>query len=127
MNAKRISTGEEVEVSSLTFTYMPTGIVYRRDIKSGKMIPESDLDINTAPEKTVIEGWVARDKRWDKDNYLSDLYLCPKIPIRDESLEEWVSCGDFMLLPHEFFPSITWESEPQCAKIEIILIDEKGE
>ncbi len=65
MKAIRISTREEVEVSSLTYTQIGTGIVHRRDKKSGMMIPESDLDFTPAPEKTTIEGWVMRDDNND--------------------------------------------------------------
>ncbi len=78
----------------------------------------------SAPEKAVIEGWVARDK---DVSHGCDLHLFTKVkPERRELMSDWVGGLSRIVLDSSLFPSITWESEPQRVRIEITLIDEKG-
>ncbi len=68
----------------------------------------------SAPEKAVIEGWVARDKDDGLNIYLDK-------PMKGE--EEYF--GAYMhYLPEEMLPSVTFDNSPQRVKIEITLIDE---
>ncbi len=69
-----------------------------------------------APEKEVAEGWVARDRN-------GDLSLYRTYPERQEKLGYWRDGDGESELPKGSFPSITWESEPCKARIEIILIN----
>lgn len=68
------------------------------------------------PEKAVIEGYVARDSD-------IDLWLYKTKPYRDTDDNMWISEA-IIDLPSNLFPSITWQSEPRKARIEITLIDE---
>lgn len=79
-----------------------------------------NLDFNLA-EKAVIEGWVARDKD-------GELELYSHKPKRKEDRVWWPIHGngwDIEINP-TLFPSLTWESEPRKAKIEITLLDEEN-
>lgn len=107
MKAKRISTGEEVEVSELTFTSMKTGVVHRRDIKNGGFIAESDLEfLPDTPEEVTIEGWVLRD-----DNNKIGIYRDK--PTCDE--DGWDLTGEH----YDLFPDITPDMLPKKYRISI--------
>ncbi len=111
--AKVKATGEIVEVEC------KFGGIYSAN--NGKRYWGVDLDFNiSTPEKAVIEGYVARDRN-------GDLSLYRTYPERQENFGYWRDGDGESKLPQESFPSITWESEPQRVKIEITLIDEKGE
>ncbi len=70
-----------------------------------------------APEKAVIEGWVARDKD-------GMIFLHKIRPQRVLFAEGFSPEEDFYELPKDSFPSVTWESEPAKVRIEITQIDE---
>ncbi len=70
-----------------------------------------------APEKKVVEGWVARDKD-------GMIFLHKIRPQRVLFAEGFPPEEDFYELPKDSFPSITWESEPRKARIEITLVDD---
>ena len=118
MKAKRISTGEIVEVSKLTFTNMKTHIICRRDIKNGGFIAESDLEFLSEESKEVtIEGWVARDKS-------GCLFLHYWEPHRTPGGDKWYSEFAQKCLPKDSFPEVTWESNPKRVNITITPIEE---
>lgn len=119
MKAKRISTGEEVEVSELTFTNMKTNVVCRRDKKNGGFIAESDLEFLTDSEgKTnVIEGWATKD--YPGDDVVVHLKEPYKWKFQPEDKDEyWVSRGKKYNFSDELFPNLTPE-KPQKIRISI--------
>lgn len=69
-------------------------------------------------EETIINGWVARDK---ESGDTSSLYLGQNKPRRigEGSWGIWCDFGEFMALPIELFPEVTWESEP--LEVEIVI------
>lgn len=68
-----------------------------------------------------IKGWVARDSVIGEDK--TDLYFGFEKPKRVESWDiiTWVGFGDFISLPKDMFPSLTYKDEP----IEVELIIKK--
>lgn len=60
-------------------------------------------------EEYKIKGWVARDQQVDSF-YGNGLILHHSKPIREGN--EWSSKTIAMHLPFNFFPELTWESEP---------------
>lgn len=74
--------------------------------------PKKDAD-------TVIQGWVSRDKEWDKDLFDSDLYLSAEKPKRDEYCGAWTNMGANIPLNTNLFPDLTWSDEPQ--EVELII------
>ncbi len=105
----------EVEKTSTgSYSCKELNIVFRKQ----------DLDFNiSAPEKVVLEGWVCRDE----DGTLNFFFHCDRP--KKQGKDDYWSCtfGDCYTLPESDFPSITWESDPRKARIEITLIDEKGD
>ncbi len=87
---------------------------------------DASISISTspepAPETAVIEGGLARHK----DMYHGcNLHLFTKVkPERRELMADWVGGLSRIVLDSSLFPSITWESEPRKARIEITLIDD---
>ena len=73
----------------------------------------------TDSEATVIQGWVCRDKEWDKVLFASDLYLSAKKPKRDEYCGAWCNMVSYMPLKTELFPNLTWDDDP--IEVEIII------
>ena len=70
-------------------------------------------------KELTLEGFVARDK-------FDDIFLFTYKPKRfypnGEELElKW---GEFVFLPEESFPEITFESKPKMVKVNITLINE---
>lgn len=76
-------------------------------------------------QETVIQGWVCRDKEWDKVLFASDLYLSMEYPTREEWAGTWRGMGAYIPLDTELFPDLTWESDPE--PIEIIIKRKKNE
>lgn len=68
---------------------------------------------------TVLQGWVCRDKEWDKVLFASDLYLSMEYPTREEWAGTWRGMGAYIPLNTELFPDLTWESEPE--QVEIVI------
>ena len=70
-------------------------------------------------EEYKIKGWVARDRAEGEDG--TNLYFGWKKPKRlgDESFITWVDFGDFISLPKEMFPNLTWEDEPSEVELTI--------
>lgn len=66
---------------------------------------------------TVLQGWVCRDKEWDKVLFASDLYLSMEYPTREEWAGTWRGMGAYIPLNTELFPDLTWESDPQECEI----------
>ncbi len=122
MKAKLKTTGEIIEVEDFG-----NGAYGRID---GPVViyKKSLLDFNiSAPEKAVIEGWIAIDEAFS-----GQAYLHIEKP-HDESVEfcdtgeyeiEWKSNGKCYLLDRNLFPDMTPEDAPKRVKIEITLIDE---
>ena len=67
-----------------------------------------------------IKGFVARDEVSDDE---SNLYLGMQKPRRIDCSEPgfgmWVDLGEFMQLPKEMFPELTYQDEP--IEVEIII------
>ena len=66
---------------------------------------------------TVIQGWVCRDKYWQKDIFPSDLFLAMEKPQRNEEWKAWTDMGANIPLNTELFPDLTWSDEPQECEI----------
>lgn len=73
---------------------------------------------------TVIQGWVCRDKEWDKDIFPSDLFLAMEKPKRDGENGMWYDLGKYIPLNTELFPDLTWESDSE--PVEIIIKRKKN-
>ena len=73
---------------------------------------------------TVIQGWVCRDKYWQKDIFPSDLFLAMEKPQRNEEWKAWTDMGANIPLNTELFPDLTWESDPE--PVEIIIKRKKN-
>ena len=67
-----------------------------------------------------IQGWVARD---EVSNDESNLYLGVQKPRRIDDCEPgfgmWVDLGEFMQLPKDMFPKLTYNDDP--IEVEIII------
>ena len=63
-------------------------------------------------EEYKIKGWVARDQNIGEDG--TNLYLGYNKPksIGQSPFVTWCDYGDFISLPKEMFPELTWEDEP---------------
>lgn len=119
MKAKRISTGEVVEVSELTFTNMKTNVICRRDKKNGGFIAESDLIFlpDTKDIKNEIEGWATID--YPGDDVVVHLTEPYKWKFQPEDKDEyWVSRGTKYNFADSLFPNLTPE-KPQKVRITI--------
>lgn len=101
---------------------------YYKD-KEGTIFAYSELEFlpEPAPEKAVIEGWVAIDEAGMGEAYLHTEKPHAKsgefCDTGDYEIR-WESDGKCYLLDHELFPNMDCESEPQRVKIEITPIDE---
>ena len=73
----------------------------------------------TDSEDTVIQGWVCRDKYWQKDIFPSNLFLAMEKPKRNEEWKTWTDMGGYISLNIELFPDLTWESDPEPIEITI--------
>lgn len=73
---------------------------------------------------TVIQGWVCRDKYWQKDIFPSDLFLAMEKPQRNEEWKAWTDMGAYIPLNTELLPDLTWESDPE--PVEIIIKRKKN-
>ncbi len=120
MKAKVKKTEEIIDVEQITEA------LFRDTARHGideRIYNESELEFS-APEKTTIEGWVARDSD-------GSIEIHQKKPTKTKFY--WESpknrpIGESMILPKDSFPDISWnEDEPRKARIEITLIDKKGE
>lgn len=99
------------EVFNGNISYSPYGgfdFAFDRAYALGKQ--EKDAD-------AVIQGWVCRDKEWDKDLFASDLYLSAEKPTRDEYCGVWCNMCAYMPLNTELFPDLTWDSDPEPVEI----------
>lgn len=67
------------------------------------------------PEEVTIKGWVARDAN------PHSLYVYERMPERFSDM--WGSSHNSIQLDPTFFPSVTWDSEPQKVKITITPIE----
>ena len=63
-------------------------------------------------EEYKIKGWVARDQNIGEDG--TNLYFGYRKPKRlgDEPFISWVDFGDFISLPKEMFPELSFDDEP---------------
>lgn len=68
---------------------------------------------------TVIQGWVCRDKEWDKSIFTSDLFLAMEKPKRNEGMGMWYDLGKYIPLNTDLFPDLTWSDEPQ--EVELVI------
>lgn len=115
MKAKIKATGEIVSVSP-TYNLIDSNdpATYYTDGKLGLWV-EEELDFLPEKETAVMEGWVARDED-------GCIYLFQDNPTRNTDLSYGFWHGnndDFIELPTDSFPSVTWQSEPKKVKITI--------
>jgi hypothetical protein len=81
-----------------------------QDILERKEILLKHNDMNTQEYK--IKGWVARDQNIGEDGTnLYFGYIKPK-RLGDEPFIIWVDFGDFISLPKEMFPELSFDAEP---------------
>lgn len=113
MKARRKSDGEIIKVEAIVY-----------NAKNGERYSPSELDFNVDSEDTVIQGWVCRDKYWQKDLFASDLCLAMEKPKRDKEMGMWYDLGKYIPLSTDLFPDLTWDSEPE--QVEIILKRKKN-
>ncbi len=128
MKARVKATGRIIEVEKAMIGYAECASANIDGFPAQNFYAEDELDFNiSTPEKAVIEGWIARDR------LNNGLFLHDEKPYRafsgyqtDGKFDEWRSetCPPYPI-NSEAFSSITWESEPRKARIEITLIDEK--
>lgn len=81
----------------------------------------SELDSNLGVDDIVIQGWVARDEE------VGNIWLFKNEPTRNTDLSYGFWDGnndDFIELPTDLFPDLTWESEP--LEVEIIIKRKKN-
>lgn len=121
MKARRKSDGKIIEVKEWRGA---SDVIYSSP-DMNQFYQASDLDFNVDSEGIVIQGWVCRDKVWDKELFASDLYLSAEKPKRDEYCGVWTIMGAYMPLNTELFPDLTWESDP--LEVEIIIKRKKNE
>lgn len=81
-------------------------------------------DISLKPantEETVIQGWVARDKKYNTLNLYGEKPYRTKSGYQEGDEPDWWEndCASFMPIDDNFFPDITWDSEP--LEVEIII------
>ena len=71
-------------------------------------------------EQYKLQGWVARDEFGGDE---SNLYIGQKKPRRlfatDPGFGMWCDYGEFMALPADMFPQLTYKDEP--VEVEIII------
>jgi hypothetical protein len=116
MKARRKSDGKIIEVEEAVYN-MKTEEPCHKCLSDGHHYPASDLDFNVDAEKTVIQGWAARD-----DN--GKLYIYSDKPERYNKGRRWVQGYAFLPLSSDLFPDLTWESEPE--PVEIIIKRKKN-
>ena len=103
LKARRKSDGEIIEVREWRGV---SDVIYSSP-DMNQFYQASELDFNVDAEKTVIQGWVARD-------YDGDVFLYQNEPDRNE-----IAWNGYMMhsLPIDSFPDLTWESEPEPVEI----------
>lgn len=67
----------------------------------------------------TMQGWVCRDKIWDKELQDSDLFLAMEKPQRDLELGCWFNMGYIIPLKTELWPDLKWDDEP--VEVEILV------
>lgn len=69
-------------------------------------------------EKVELEGWIARDANPSED----ELCLYQDCPVWYEAAMVWSTGhthGEYISLPRETFPSLTWKDGPKRCRIKI--------
>ncbi|MCM1093769.1 MAG: hypothetical protein NC421_07435 [Lachnospiraceae bacterium] len=117
MKARVKATGKIVEVEK-TVCYCATWSDHER------IYNKSDLDFNLDPPhpEATISGWIVRDKQSITSILAhrgSKLYLCQEKPERIDSMGIWDKDSDYYRIPDNFFPNITFESDPLEVEIQI--------
>lgn len=113
MKAKVIKTEENIDVEQITEA------LFRDTARQGiyeRIYEESELEFDK-PKESVVDGWVARDRN-------GDLSLYRTYPERQENLGYWRDGNDYWDFPNDYFPSVTWKSEPLHVKLTITPIEE---
>ncbi len=120
MKAKVKSSGEIVDVYAKS-------IEHYYDAETNDYYRPNEIEI-IPPEKKVVEGYVAIDEcglafiHTEKPTY-----RCKEFCDSGEYYGYWESNGGCYQLDDSLFPDMDCESEPRRVRIEITLIDEKGE
>lgn len=61
-----------------------------------------------------MKFWIARNKE-------DELELYPDEPRYDARYDEWTSkVAEYISLPFDLFPEVTWENSPQQIKVKLI-------
>lgn len=122
MKAKRRSDGKIIDVKKCTLRALPPMLRDSLFISGPDVYHASDLDFSLEKETVVMEGWIARD---EEEN--GRIYLFQDKPTRNTDLSYGFWDGnndDFIELPTDSFPSVTWQSEPKKVRIVLTPIDE---
>ncbi len=103
MKAIRKSDGKVIEVREW---FSGSDGLYS-DPDMNRFYQASDLDFNVEKsEEVTIDVWVARDED-------GEIFFYRDKPIRDKSFwYDFFSEGSYFGLPRDFFPDVTWESDP---------------
>lgn len=97
----------------------PFNMVFRRAYSLGKQETNQEIKQETDAD-TVIQGWVARDKK-------GTICLYNECPERFYApINEWgTDCPlQYYRIPDELFPDLTWDDDPE--PVEIILKRKKN-
>lgn len=107
----------EYEIGEVDWDALHKGYYHGMKDALGKQ--EKDAD-------TVIQGWVARDKRHNALNLHAEKPYRAMSGYRIDSKHDWwdSECASFLPLDKHLFPDLTWESDPE--EVEIILKRKKN-
>ncbi len=125
MKAKVVKTGEIISVRKEWEDYGGSIFVGYAD-ENGDVYGRDALEIlsETAPEKEIVEGWVARDSQRASNTLHFHRNEVKRGKFYWENKENR-PIGESLILPESLFPSITWQSKPKRVRIEITLIDDE--
>lgn len=109
------------EVKEMYEKHVRRQTITSQDTLLDMLFGQHNLESEEEPEEGVsIEGWVARDEN-------GALYLFHDKPTRADVLTNergyWVGKNIFCRLEDEYFPQITWESEPQKVVVNIDMLE----
>lgn len=113
MKARRKSDGKIIEVKEWRGA---SDVIYSSP-DMNHFYQASELDFNVDAEDTVIQGWVCRDKEYNKSMFTSDLFLATMKPKRGKEMEMWYDLGKYIPLNTKLFPDLTWDDDPEPVEI----------
>ena len=117
MKARRKSDGEIIGVKEWRGA---SDVIYSSP-DMNQFYQASELDFNIDAEDTVIQGWVARDKKYNTLNLYTEKPYRTKSGYQEGDEPDWweSDCASFLPLDKNLFSDLTWESEP--IKVSILI------